>query len=367
MDPATPEKQKSPGHSAPVEATPEPDTQSRPAANISASSPTTPEKQKTHGVSAPGDTALEPQSVLNVTVTGPTTPREQKSPDSPPLWDIDLVSLTLSVSEFTKDLLIEMTVLKLSTILRELIVRCALVMGCTRSYHTYFTPPTAEIRQELSPFSDLDAKYIVDMVVSIMLEEWAKQCRYVIVRYRDEMRRDLLKEAKEESEALKPKVIEVVEAKVRALERHRSEDYPRPTTPTPTARAPPTTPTADDINTAIESLEIRTPVRIRKLGEPGSSNLYKRSQPESPASIRSRRTPRATTKRTAPSRFSTPQSLRSRNSTPMTPRPGTPAESPLKARAPPGHEHTGMLGPHPVFSPVRRSEPELQYKFNPED
>ncbi|KAI8945052.1 hypothetical protein F4801DRAFT_150590 [Xylaria longipes] len=356
MEPATPEKQKSPGVSAPVEAMPE--TQSQPAADICASGPTTPEKQETHDVSVPGDTALESQSVLNDTVTTPTS-QEQGSPDSPPLRGIDLVSFTLPVHEFITGLIIDTFVEKLIPMLRKLITNAAYVLGCTRAIHTEFIPPTAEIREKLSSFPDVDAKYIADMTVNMMLMAWKNQCLYVIQRYQSEMRTDLFKKAREKSEALKPEVLEAVEAKVRDLEQPVSDDQPRPTTPTgptPNAQAPPTTPTVDDINTAIESLGIsRSPIRIRNLG-----------RLESPACLRVPRTPKATPTPTAPSRFGTPQSQRSRNSVRMTPRPRTPAESPLKARAPPGHEHAGMLGPYQVFSPVC-CRPRRQLEPEPED
>ncbi|KAI1743135.1 hypothetical protein F4680DRAFT_445605 [Xylaria scruposa] len=368
MDPATPDKQKSPGVSTPVEAMPESRPQSRPqsrsSANISTSGPTTPDKQKTQDVSAIEDTVLESQSDTD---TGFVTPKEQKSPDSSPLRDIDHTSPTLPIHEFISYLIVEWQVTKLTTILRALIVRSALVIGCKRSYHTCFTPPTAEIRHTLSSLPDLDAKYMVDITANMVLTEWEKQCRYVIQKYQDEMRRDLVKEAKKESDALKPKILEAVEAKVRAFEQHRTKDEPRPTTPAPTARAPPTTPTTPTtptlgyLNKFVGGLGIESPIRIRNPSEQESPRIRAHSRPQSPVIPG---TPKRTPRLTAPARFYSPQSQRSRNRAPMTPRPGTSGGSPLKACVPLGHEDAGMSGPHHVFSPIHHAEPPPKFNLN---
>ncbi|KAI0543877.1 hypothetical protein F4679DRAFT_590047 [Xylaria curta] len=364
MDPATPDKQKSPGVSTPAEATPESRPQSRSAANTSTSGPTTPDKQKTQDVSAIEDTALESQSVTDTTDTSFVTPEEQKSPDDSPLRDIDHTSRTLPINEFISDLIVAWQVRKLVTIFRALIVRSGLVMGCKRSYHTCFTPPTAEIRQALSSFPDLDATYMVDITANMMLAEWEKQCRYVIQKYQDEMRRDLVKEAKKESDALKPKILEAVEAKVRAFEQHRTKDEPRPTTPTPTARAPPTTPTVDYLNESVGGLGIMSPIRIRNTGEQESPRPCSCSRPPTPVIMRVQGTPKKTPRLTAPARFYSPQSQRSRNRAPMTPRPGTSGGSPLKACAPLGHEDAGMSGPHRVLSPVHCAGSPPKFNLN---
>ncbi|TRX92077.1 hypothetical protein FHL15_006944 [Xylaria flabelliformis] len=351
MDPATPKKQKSPGVSTPVEAMPESRPQSR-SADISTSDPTTPDKQKTQDVSVIADTALESQSV---TVTGVITPRGHGSP----FRNIDHTSPTLHIDEFTRYLIVEWQVHKLTTILRALIVRSGLVIGCKRSYHTCFTPPMAEIREKLSSFPDLDAKYMVDVTANWVLTEWEKQCRYVIQKYQNEMHRDLVKDAKKESDALKPDILEAVEAKVRAFEQYRTKDESRPTTPTPTARAPPSTPTVDDINDSVGGLGIMSPLRLRNLGKQEFPRLHSHSRTH-------QGTPKSTPRLTAPARFYSPQSQRSRNKAPMTPRPGTPGGSPLKTCIPLGHEDAGMSGPHHVLSPVHRAGPPPKFNLNVE-
>ncbi|KAH8157044.1 hypothetical protein CIB48_g11202 [Xylaria polymorpha] len=343
MDPATPEKQESPGASAPVEAMCEPYVPSQPVIDISVTGPTTPPGQKTHDVSAGEDAALESQSILTVAIAVPTTPQMQKSPNSPPLRDIDLVSLTLPVSEYIRDLTMELLVQRLTIALRELITNSAFVMGCTASYHTHFTPPMDKIRQEISAMADPTVKDVADVTTNIMLAEWGKQCGSVISRYKTQMRRDMMRDARKESEALKPSVLAAVDAKIRALEEHEQENQRQPTTPTVTTRARPKTPTVDNIDSPFRNIEIR--------------------RPETPTIIRCTKSPVVTT----PSLTAPPHLACSNNPRSITSRRGTPSKSPVKVGAPSGHKRAGMLGPHHVVTPIDRSKSPPRCKFNLED
>ncbi|KAI0439410.1 hypothetical protein F4803DRAFT_531338 [Xylaria telfairii] len=212
-------------------------------------------------------------------------------------------------------------------------------MGCTTSYHTHFTPPIDKIREELSSIPDPTATDVADLTANVMLAEWEKQCGYVISRYKTQMRRDMLRDARKEVEALKPSVLAAVDAKIKALEELEQENQPLHATPARTIRARPTTPTIDDIDTAFKSVEIR--------------------RPETPRSLRVKTIKTSTPRPSAPGHFSSPRYITSRS--------GTPFESPVKARARSGHKHGAMLRPDDAFPRISRAQPPPRCVFKPDD
>ncbi|KAI1358421.1 hypothetical protein F5Y08DRAFT_350871 [Xylaria arbuscula] len=117
-------------------------------------------------------------------------------------------------NEEIQDYITLITVMKYKPILRELILKASLNLVSKAHYDIPFDPTATEIREKVYPLPCATEQDMVEATLDVIMAAWAETYRDTITELWDRTQEDLLEQAKQCGEAIKPGILITVKLAV---------------------------------------------------------------------------------------------------------------------------------------------------------